>query len=425
MAPGELPGANVQTAINDRPLTDCRYTARVALFNPFRPAYIENPYPVLARLRSSEPVHWSPDFGAWVVTTYADCLRILQDDEAFSSDPANASGDFGARVRLRRSEVPLGQAPIMGNSDSPVHQRLRTVVNRAFTPRALEAQRARIESQVAGLLQPAEPGSAFEVVSSLAEPLAVATVLDYLGFPAESLDQVRYWSLAIMRARAEGAGEPGVAEAAAHAREEMLGFLAGLAESRADSDQSNVISVLIEATDEGMMEPDEMLMMLIHISLAGNGPTAMAIANAAWLLAQHPEEQHWLRQHPDATPAAVEELLRFESSTHFVARFALQDVKLGSRTIRKGQQVHAMVGAANRDPERFPNPDVIDFERADNRQLSFGFGVHFCLGAPLARQELDLSIRGLLAAYPGGFEMVDVVRGGSYQVRGFQRLLIR
>ncbi len=399
--------------------------SRVAIFNPFRAAYVEDPYPILDRIRSTEPVLWSADLGAWVVTSYAECLRVLQDDDSFSSDPVNASGEFGANVARRRAEVPLGHAPIMGNSDSPHHERLRTIVNRAFTPRAIEAQRARIEAHVAALLEPATPGTPFELVSSLAELLAVTTVLDYIGFPPESLESVRTWSLALMRARAEGASQPGVVEAATGAREEMLGFLARIAEARTYSAPANILSVLIDASDEGAIEPDEMLMMLIHISLAGNGPTTMAIANAAWVLSQHPGAQAWLRAHPDATPAAVEELLRFETSTHFVARFALADVKLGRRTIRRGQQVQVMVGAANRDPARFSNPDKLDFERADNRQLAFGYGVHFCLGAPLARQELDLAIRGLLGKFPDGFQLVEAERGGSYQVRGFWRLVVR
>jgi cytochrome P450 len=398
----------------------------VAFFNPFRPAYLEDPYPSLDRLRASEPVHWSADLGAWVVTSYAECLRVLQDDESFSSDPVNAAGEFGQRIARHRSEVPLGQAAIMGNSDPPKHDLLRAIVNRAFTPRAIENQRPALESKVSDLLEPAGQGAPFDIVSGLAEPLAVTSVLAYLGFPQESLEMVRGWSLKLMRARAEGAETPGLAEAAAVARDEMLHYLAMLADARDDSGEAagDVLSVLIDAADEGALEPDEMLMMLIHISLAGNGPTAMAIANAAWVLAEHPAEQAWLRAHPERAPAAVEELLRFETATHFIARFALRDVAVGSRTIRRGQQVHAMLGAANRDPARFDQPDELRFERADNRQLAFGFGIHFCLGAPLARLELEVVLRGLLARFPTGFRVAHLERGGSYQVRGFQRLLV-
>ncbi len=395
-------------------------------FNPFRPAYVQDPYPILDRLRAREPVHWSSELGAWVVTSYAECLRILQDDDAFSSDPARAGGEFGESVARRRSEVPLGRAPIMGNSDPPEHNRLRAIINRAFTPRAIEAYRPVVAARVRELLAITPPGQPLEVVASLAEPLAVTTVLDYLGFPLEDLEAVRQRSLMLMRARAEGGAEPGVLQGAQAARDDLLRYLSLLAERRDQEPvaPTNVLSVLIEATDDGAMEPDEMLMMLIHISLAGNGPTAMAIANAAWVLATHPEAQQWLRAHSEAIPAAVEELLRFETATHFIARFALADVKLGARTIRAGQQVHVMLGAANRDPDRFPDPDTLDFERTDNRQLAFGYGIHFCLGAPLARVELETVLRELLARFPEGFSCREVERGGSYQVRGLQRLVI-
>lgn len=396
-------------------------------FNPFRPNYIENPYPILDRLRASEPVHWSADLGAWIVTSYAECLRILQDDDAFSSDPGSAGGEFGQSVLRRRSEVPLGLAPIMGNSDPPVHSRLRAIVNRAFTPRAVEAQREPLNGRIAELLALSPEGEPFEVMSSLAEPLAVTSVLDYLGFPLHSIDAVRDWSLKLMRGRAEGASQPGVVQAASAARDDMLRYLAALAEARDQTEdaQPSVLSVLIDAADEGAMEPDEMLMMLIHVSLAGNGPTAMAIGNAAWVLSQSIEAQEFLRANPDSVPAAVEELLRFETATHFIARFALSDVKLANRTIRAGQQVHVMLGAANRDPARFEHPASVDFERPDNRQLAFGFGIHFCLGAPLARLELECVVRALLARYPAGFSVSSMERGGSYQVRGLRRLVLQ
>lgn len=425
-APGERPGASFRPHLPLSNGASSLHWSLVPPFNPFRPGYFEDPYPTLDRLRSTEPVHWSADLGAWVVTSYADCLRILQDDDSFSSDPARAGGEFGESIARRRAEVPLGGAPIMGNSDPPEHNRLRAIVNKAFTPRAIEAQRPIVTGRVRELLGLVPRDEPLEVVSRLAEPLVVTTVLDYLGFPPDSMEAMRHASLMLMRARAEGAAEPGVVQAAAAAREDMLRYLSMLAAAWDEDPDApaNVLSVLIEATDEGTMEPDEMLMMLIHVSLAGNGPTAMAIANAAWVLAQHPEAQEWLREHPASVPAAIEELLRFETATHFIARFALSDVKFGERTIRSGQQVHVMLGAANRDAARFANPDILDFERTDNRQLAFGYGVHFCLGAPLARLELEIVVRELLARFPDGFACREMERGGSYQVRGLQRLVI-
>jgi cytochrome P450 len=395
----------------------------MAFFSPFRQSYADDPYPALHRLRREEPVHWSAELGAWVLTRYEDCLAVLTDDESFSSDPANAGGEFGAALAQRRLTVPLGQSPVMGNSDPPVHSALRAIVNRGFTPRIVQGMRASIETACAELLEGVSGAEPFEVIGGLAEPLAVSSVLKHLGVPQEGWAPFRACSLAIMRARAEGGSQPGVLEAAADARGQVLDYLAHVAEQRPADEPADILGVLLDACDEEAIDPDEMLMMLIHISLAGNAPTAMAIGNAAWVLAQHPDSQRVLIAHPDLVPAAVEEVLRFESSTHFVVRFAVRDTRIGARTIRAGQQVHAMVAAANRDPERFPDPDQFDIHRNENRHLSFGFGIHYCLGAPLARQELEIAVRSLLDRF-GLFQQLDFARGGSYQVRGPQRLTI-
>lgn len=399
----------------------------MAFFNPFRQAYLDDPHPVLHRLRAQEPVHWSQDLDAWVLTSYEHCLRAIQDDDCFSSNPAHAAGTLGEDVARKRAEAPLGHAPIMGNSDPPAHTRLRAIVNRGFTPRAIAAARPAIEQTVRALLEDIDPGEPFEVVSRYAEPLAVSVVLDHLGVPREDFGPFRARSLALMRARSEGASQPGVIEAAEQARGEMLDYLAHLAERReregADS-SLDVVSVLLEACDDEALSPEEMLMMLIHISLAGNGPTSMATGNALGILAEHPAVQERLLSEPETIPAAVEEILRFESSTHFVVRFALSDTKMGTRTIRAGQQVHAMVGAANRDPARFPDPDRFDVDRADKRHLAFGHGIHFCLGAPLARLELEVAIAGFLREF-GVFERISAKRAPNYQLRGFEHLLIR
>lgn len=398
----------------------------MAFFNPFRPGYLEDPYPVLHRLRSQEPVHWSAELDAWVVTSYAECLRILQDDERYSSNPAGVPGPLGLEVARKRAEAPLGHTAIMGNSDPPEHTRLRAVVNRGFTPRVIEAMRPSIERAVEAILEDVPADRPFEVMSGLAEPLAVSTVLEHLGIPRQDFGQFRAWSLALMRARAEGGDTPGVIEAAGQAEGEMFDYLAHLAESResgANESPLDVISVLLDACDDETLAPAEMLMMLIHISLAGNGPTAMALGNAVASLARHPQAVQALRSDPGLYPQAIEELLRFDSSTHFVVRFASSDSVLGGRAIRKGQQVHAMVGAANRDPARFAGPDILDFERPDNRHLSFGFGIHFCLGAPLARLELQVAVRRFIEHF-GDFEVLDSSRVPNYQLRGLQHLQV-
>lgn len=400
----------------------------VAFFNPFRPSYIEDPYPVLARLRQEEPVHWSPDLGGWVLTRYDDCLRALTDDDRFSSDPANASGPFGDSVRSRRAVVPLGEAPILGNSDPPDHTRLRTIVNRAFTPAAIDRMRPVVEQAVDHFMGQAPEGEPWDAVPGLCEPLAITTILAHLGIPSDGWQPFRLWSAALMQARAEGGDGPDVMRAAEAAREAMLDYIATIAERRDVPDDKkgprDVLAALLDAVDEETITPDEMLMMLIHISMAGNGPLSMAISNVIAALAQHPEVRQRLIDEPDLTPTAVEEILRWDSATHYVVRFALDDIKMWNRTIREGQMVYCMVAAANRDPEKFDEPDTIKLSRGTNRHLSLGMGIHYCLGTPLARVELDVATRKLLERW-GAYEVARTERGGSLQVRGYGRLLLR
>jgi cytochrome P450 len=313
----------------------------------------------------------------------------------------------------------------MGNSDPPVHGQLRSIVNRCFTPRVMDAVRESVRTNVEALLESGSQGEAFDVMPGLAEPLAVSTVLQHLGIPPEGWERVRQWSLAMMRVRAEDE-DARVFGAAEEARGEMLDYLAQVAQLRgqADEERNDVLTAVLDATDAEAIDPDQLLMMLIHISLAGNGPTAMAIGNAVKALGETPGQLNWLLEHLESLPAAVEELLRYDPSTHFVARFALDDAMVGGRTVRKGQQVHVMVGAANRDPARFTDPDDLDLTRADNRHLTFGYGIHFCLGAPLARIELEVALKAVLEKF-GLYEIVRAERGGTYQMRGLSRLEIR
>lgn len=404
-----------------------RRLCAVPVFNPFRPAYTEDPYPILERLRAQEPVHWSADLGAWVVTSYADCHKALSDDDHFSSNPIHATNDLGKSVAEMRAKAPLGAASIMGNSDPPEHTRLRAIVNRAFTPRVIATMRPRIEQAVDELMDSWPEGKPVDVVPNLCEPMAITTVLAHLGVPREGWMAFREWSHRIMRGRVEGARDAGLGGDALAARDQMLDYLAQVAlerdETESEDGPRDVLAALLDAAEGEEIGPDEVAMMLVHISLAGNGPTTMAIANSIAALAANPDQLERLLADPELVPGAVEECLRYDSPTHYVNRFCIQDVPLERRTVKAGQMVYAMVGAANRDPARFPEPERLDIGRKDNRHLSFGMGIHFCLGAPLARLELDVVLRKLLQRY-GRFRVVGAQRGGTFQVRGFERLEI-
>ncbi len=394
----------------------------MAYFNPFRPAYLRNPYPALERLRRQDPVHRSPQLDAWVLTAYADCDRVIHDDQAFSSDPAHASSRLGEAVRTTRASVPFGDVPILGNSDPPDHTRLRAIVNRAFTPRTVAGLAPTIEQRAGSLLDGVSPDEPFEFMAGLAEPLAVLTVLEFFGVQPPDRDRLRDWSAAIMSARSASEADPAAIAAARDAGQELKSYLRNAAASA--SLRPGLLATLMEAEgpDPGL-SLDEVVMLLIHISFAGNGPTAFLLGNGALALASHPSQAECLRREPDLLPAAVEELLRFDSPTHIITRFARAPARLRDKSIRTGDTLYLVLGAANRDPQRFPNPDTLDLSRPDNRHLSFGLGIHFCLGAPLARLEAAIAFRILLQRFPNlRLADVQVERGDTFLLRGPRRL---
>ena len=389
----------------------------MAIYQPTRPAYSLDPYSFLHRLRTEEPVHRSRDLSAWVVTSFAEAQRVLTDDAHFSPDPAHETGELGAMVRSQRQSVPMGGSPILGNSDPPDHTRLRAIVNRAFTPRALADFRPEVEAMVKDLLRPWRPGEPFEAMERLAQPLAITAVLAYLGVPPAGLAPFRAWSHAIMGPRS-GQGGPGASNAAVRAREEMETYL------RAES-PDGVIGELMAAEREGQLTFDDLVMLVIHISLAGNGPLAYAIGNSLLALASHPGQFTVLRNDDGLLRGAVEECLRFDTPTHVVHRFVTAPVELGGRKLRPGETVAVVVGAANRDPARFSDPDTFDVTRDATGQVAFGHGIHFCLGAPLARIELAMVLRAVTARFTS-LRLVEggLRRGDTFLLRGPAQLVL-
>ena len=386
-------------------------------FDPTRPAYRENPYPSLARLRHEEPVHFSRQLGAWILTAYDDCLRVLQDDEHFSSDLDSSSGPAGRAFAERRKAAPLGDVAVLSNSDPPDHSRLRTVVSRAFTPKALEAMRPRVEQLVRQQLESA--GDAFEVVNGLAAPLVVTTILEQLGVPESDHEAFRGLTVGIILAHS---GDPARIPIARQAHAGLLAMIerwkaAGLVS------ESSVLGAILDAPETDAVTSDEMLMLLINIALSGNGATINAIGNAALTLAGHPDAAQELIDGGVPIAAAIDELLRFDSPAHIVTRIAKDAVSFGARNIRAGDTLHTVLGAANRDPARFSNPDELDLHRPDNRHLAFGYAGHFCLGAPLARIQVESALVALLGRY-GDFRVVEAARGESFLMRGPTKLLI-
>ena len=376
------------------------------VFNPFVPSFKKNPYLQYGRLRAAEPVHFSAALGAWVLTRYEDCVAVMRDHETFSSDARNAGGPIAEVIARQRQQSNLSRADTILGLDPPRHTVLRALVNRAFTPRRVQELRPHIEDIARTLLD--EVGDEFDLMEALAQPLPVIVIAELLGISPDDRLQFKEWSNAIadttnllqneaMQARAQ------------QATLELVEYFNRVIDAREAEPRDDLITALVQAEEDGKkLRREDVLAFCILLLVAGNETTTNLIGNGLAALLDHPEALTALREDADRIPDAIEEMLRFDSPVQGLARFATRDVELNGARIGKGDIVLAMVGAANRDPEAFANPDAFDLERGGGRHLSFGQSIHYCLGAPLARLEADIVFRALL----GRFAEIEVVQGG-------------
>ena len=395
----------------------------MAVFNPFLPSYLESPYAAYAALRAEEPVHYSAALQAWVLTRYEDCAAVLRDHAAFSSNPLTARGQLAEALREQRRGFPLGETPTVLNSDPPAHGRLRGLVNRAFAPRRVEDLRPRIEEIADGLLADARPGAPFDVATGFAQPLPIVVIAELLGVPASDRARLKAWSAAIAAATDPLAPAP-VLDGARRATTELVAYVEAVADERRARPADDLLSALIEAEEDGRrLSRDELLAFSILLLLAGHETTTNLIANGTLALAAHPVEASRLREDRSLLPSAVEELLRYDSPVQGVVRFAAADAGVGGRRIEAGSTLLLLLGAANRDPEQFADPDALDLGREPNRHLGFGRGVHFCLGAPLARLEGEIAFGRLLDRF-GELRLAGEGprRSGTLVLRGLSSL---
>ncbi|MCY4354660.1 MAG: cytochrome P450 [Truepera sp.] len=363
-------------------------------YNPLSAQMAQNPYPSYANLRARDPVHRSQLLNAWVFTRYADVDTILRDYRHFSSDPRN-----GELSRQRRAALPAPDDYAMLFLDPPDHTRLRALVNKAFTPRAINALEPHIRSLVGTLLDDVGDPASFDLMEALAHPLPVIVIAEMLGVPPEDRAQFRVWSN--RRARLL---EPTISaqerEVAAAATEALDAYFRPIIKQRRAAPQDDIVSALAHAEEQGdTLTEREMLTMLRLLLVAGNETTTNLIGNGMLALLQHPDQFAKLRDDPSAIPTAVEELLRFDSPVQTDFRYALADCEVNGFPVRRGQNIVLLLGAANRDPGMFGNPDRLDVGRREGNHLSFGRGIHHCLGAPLARLEGRIVLETLLERF--------------------------
>ena len=362
-------------------------------YNPLSAEMAQDPYPTYARLRGRDPVHRSRLMDAWVFSRFADVDAILRDHRHFSNDPRK-------RVASRRqASLPRVEEPSMLFLDPPDHTRLRALVNKAFTPRTVAALEPHIRELTTTLLDAVDDPSAFDLMQAVAKPLPVIVIAEMLGIPPKDREQFGIWS--DQRARIlEPTLTPAERETAESAMRALDAYLEPIISERKADPQDDIISALAQAEEEGdRLTEREVLVMLRLLLVAGNETTTNLIGNGMLALLRHPDQMAVLRDDPGLIPSAVEELLRFDSPVQVDMRSALDDCDVNGFPVRRGDSVVMLLGAANRDPDRFEAPDRLDVRRGDQNHLAFGRGIHHCLGAPLARLEGRVVLEALIERY--------------------------
>lgn len=366
------------------------------------PSFYDDPYPVYRRLQEEDPVHWCAPWRQWVVTRHADVNEVLMASERFSSSgwEPRFMGELPDEVRSQLPHVERHYTtPVLSNTDPPAHRRLRTMVIKSFTPNVLKAMTPEIAALVARMLDALAGRERLDFVHDFAYPLPATVIARLLGAPEELGDRYAAWSADVVAF--VGTGRPEVARARAlneslgafHAHVEEL-----IAEVRAHP-REDLLTHLAEEHDGERLSDRELVATCVTLLFAGHETTANLMANGLLALLRHPEQLALLREDPSLTPTAIEELLRFEGPVQRVRRVAREDTELGGREIKQGDLVMAFLGAANRDPEAFDEPDALDLTR-DPKHVAFGRGLHFCVGAGLSRIEAPIALNELLARFP-------------------------
>ena len=395
-------------------------------FTPRTKALRSNPHPLYHRLREKDPVHRSHLAGGYVLSRYDDVQSVLA-DRRYSSDERNWSR-YPRFARLRRlANLPdpyeSGLAAML-RMDPPDHTRLRSLASKAFTPRAIDQWKPRMEAVAGALIDRIPPGEPFDLIRDFAGPLPVVVIAELLGVSSEDHERFRHLSDQVVKSLGDGSLEE-VHQAFA-ARAELSAVLGAIADDRRRQPRADLISGLVAAEEAGdRLTRDELLSTCILLLVAGNETTTKLIGNAVVALLANPPQWALLREEPKRIPGAVEELLRYDGPVQLTSRLALEDGDLFGKPVTRGMQVVLLLAAANRDPARFVDPDRLDVTRDDVRHLAFGHGTHFCLGSRLARLEAAVALEALLARLPALAHAGDVAWSTNTVLRGPTALPLR
>jgi len=395
-------------------------------FRPYEPGFIADPYPTLDELRSAEPISYQERFNLVLFSRYGDVRNILRDrrfgrdalhvmSEEDLNHPTPILRDYPVWTRFNRTLGFIDMEP-------PDHKRLRGLVSRAFTPKRVEALRPRARELADQLAAAAAERGSMEAIAEYATPIPLTIISEMLAIPEADRAQLIDWSRAIVGLYELGGAEDN-GPAAEQATIDFVDYMRGQVAERKANPGDDLMTALIEAEEEGeRLSEDELIATCILLLNAGHEATVHAIGNGLQALAAHPDQFDLLRQHPEHAASAAEELLRFDTPLQMFDRWVLEDVDWEGHQLQRGSKVGLLLGAANRDPERFEEPNRLDSTRDDNAHVSYGGGIHSCLGAPLARIELQEAF-GAVARHAETLEVSgDAPRHDSFIFRGVTSL---
>jgi cytochrome P450 len=385
--------------------TDRPAGARGDLWDPHDPAFRADPYPFYDRLRAEDPVHHLSPYQV-VLTRYSDVFATLRSTEVSRDIEAHARFDERDEVAVRRRARRRGGAKSILNLDPPDHTRLRRLVSKAFTPRAIESLRPRIEAMVDEALDRAAERGSIELIDELAFPVPFQVISELLDMPTERADDLRAWSQALT-AGLEPAATMADLDAAEAAVMQLVPYLVDIIEQRRAAPGDDLLSGLLAVEDDGdTLSPAELIAFVVLLYVAGHETTVNLIGNGVLALLRHPDQLALWRDDPSLDANAVDELLRYDGPVQFTVRVAVDPMTFGGRDgapvrVEPGQTLLTVLGAANHDPAVFDDPHVLRLDRANaGRHTAFAAGVHYCLGASLAKLEASIAITRLIRRFP-------------------------